>query len=44
MIMNRIADIFFILAIIILFEKFKTLDFIIIFAVLPSIFHRHLIF
>lgn len=35
--MNRIADVFFILAIILIFLNFKTMDFIIIFNLVPFI-------
>jgi NADH-quinone oxidoreductase subunit L len=40
MIMNRIADVFFISAIIILFIRFKTTDFIIIFNLIPFIVYE----
>ena len=42
--MNRIADVFFILAIIILFLTFKTTDFIIVFNLLPYIYKDKLYF
>lgn len=35
MIMNRIADVFFIIAILLLFVNFNTLDYIIIFNLIP---------
>jgi len=36
--MNRIADVIFLLAIILIFLKFKTTDFIIVFNLIPFIF------
>jgi NADH:ubiquinone oxidoreductase subunit 5 (subunit L)/multisubunit Na+/H+ antiporter MnhA subunit len=42
--MNRIADVFFIFGIILIFLIFKTTDFIIIFNLLPYIFNDSIIF
>ncbi len=44
MIMNRIADVFFIIAIILLFIFFKTTDFIIVFNLIPFISQSSFIF
>jgi NADH-quinone oxidoreductase subunit L len=44
MVINRIADVFFILGIIIIFIIFKTTDYIIIFNLLPFIYDKHIIF
>lgn len=44
MIMNRIADVFFIIAIILIFLTFKTTDFIIVFNLIPYILNENYIF
>jgi NADH:ubiquinone oxidoreductase subunit 5 (subunit L)/multisubunit Na+/H+ antiporter MnhA subunit len=44
MVMNRIADVFFILGIILLFLIFKTTDYLIIFNLLPYIYQENLFF
>jgi len=44
MVMNRIADVFFILGIILLFLLFKTTDYLIIFNLLPYIYNENLFF
>jgi len=44
MIMNRIADVFFIIAIILLFIFFKTTDFIIVFNLIPFLTNSEFIF
>lgn len=43
MIINRISDVFFILAIILIFLRFKTTDLLIIFNLLPYIWNENLI-
>jgi len=44
MVMNRIADVFFILGIILLFLVFKTTDYLIIFNLLPYINNENIYF
>ncbi len=44
MIMNRIADVFFIIAILLIFNVFKTTDYIIVFQLLPFIISEKYIF
>jgi len=44
MIINRIADVFFIIAILIIFLTFKTTDFIIVFNLIPLIINDTMIF
>jgi NADH-quinone oxidoreductase subunit L len=44
MIMNRIADVFFIIAILIIFLTFKTVDYSIVFNLIPFIINDQLIF
>jgi len=44
MVMNRIADVFFILGIILLFLIFKTTDYLIIFNLLPYIYNEKIYF
>jgi len=44
MVMNRIADVFFILGIILLFIIFKTTDYLIIFNLLPYIYDDNIYF
>jgi len=44
MVMNRIADVFFILGIILLFIIFKTTDYLIIFNLLPYIYDENIYF
>jgi hypothetical protein len=42
--MNRIADVFFIIAILLIFLTFKTTDYILVFNLLPFIVHDILFF
>jgi NADH:ubiquinone oxidoreductase subunit 5 (subunit L)/multisubunit Na+/H+ antiporter MnhA subunit len=42
--MNRIADVFFIIALLLLFFTFNTLDYIIIFNLIPSFISNSLVF
>jgi NADH-quinone oxidoreductase subunit L len=44
MVMNRIADVFFILGIILLFLIFKTTDYVLIFNLLPYIYGENIYF
>ncbi len=44
MVVNRIADVFFTLAIILILITFKTTDFVIVFNLLPYIFNENIIF
>jgi len=44
MVMNRIADVFFVLGIIILFITFKTTDYVVIFNLLPYIVDQQTVF
>jgi NADH:ubiquinone oxidoreductase subunit 5 (subunit L)/multisubunit Na+/H+ antiporter MnhA subunit len=44
MIVNRIADVFFIIAILLIFLNFKTLDYIIVFNLIPFILNKTVIF
>jgi NADH-quinone oxidoreductase subunit L len=43
MIINRIADVFFIIAILLIFITFKTLDYITVFSLLPFILYKNII-
>jgi NADH-quinone oxidoreductase subunit L len=43
MIINRIADVFFIIAILLIFITFKTLDYITVFSLLPFILFKNII-
>jgi len=44
MIMNRIADVFFIIAVLLIFLTFKTTDYILVFNLLPFIVKDNIIF
>jgi NADH-quinone oxidoreductase subunit L len=44
MVMNRIADVFFVLGIILLFLIFKTTDYLVIFNLLPYIYNENIFF
>jgi NADH:ubiquinone oxidoreductase subunit 5 (subunit L)/multisubunit Na+/H+ antiporter MnhA subunit len=44
MVMNRIADVFFVLGIILLFLIFKTTDYYLIFNLLPYIYNENIYF
>jgi NADH:ubiquinone oxidoreductase subunit 5 (subunit L)/multisubunit Na+/H+ antiporter MnhA subunit len=44
MVMNRIADVFFILGIILIFVTFKTTDYILVFNLLPYIYNEKIYF
>lgn len=44
MAINRLADIFFMFGIILIFSTFKTLDFVVVFAVAPFMLQEHLLF
>jgi len=44
MVVNRIADVFFIIAILLIFLTFKTTDYIIVFNLLPFIKNDNIIF
>lgn len=42
MIMNRIADVFFIIAVLIIFMTFKTTDYVVVFNLVPLILNQSL--
>jgi len=44
MVVNRIADVFFTIAIVLILLTFKTTDFVIVFNLLPYIFNDNIIF
>jgi len=44
MIINRVADVFFILAIVLILLTFKTTDFVLVFTLLPYIFNENINF